>query len=479
MTDAVARTTPGHPGPARDEVDDLALDDPQARRRPGTPPAPPRGRARGPPGPAGPAPPGPCCGSAGGTGSRRGRPRAPSRPSSASISRTMWPLPSPPIAGLQDISPRRSNRCVTSTVRAPTVRRQRGLRAGMAAADDDDVDDRDVSRETVLLAEAEAARRSRRAPPLHPPSRRGNQARAAPPAAPPPPAPPRLGPRELRRAAADAGRGRGSTACALPRVRHESPRRATRAPQHAATPPAARRSRCPVMPEPPALGRRSAGRPSRARRGPRRLHADAEPGQSRRASSTRNSRRSAARGPLRGRGRSRGASTGRRPPRSPAMSSSVTGRPSRSIRTSITSRVVPATSEVSAASRPASAFSSVDLPTFGAADERDLEAVAQPLGDAAAGELPLASSAITAPRSARDGASTSPGRSSSAKSIARLDEGERARSEPRRQPSAVRRERAAMSASGLPLLRRGLGRDSRRAPRPAPGRAGRSSARAG
>ena len=56
-----------------------------------------------------------------------------------------------------------------------------------------------------------------------------------------------------------------------------------------------------------------------------------------------------------------------RPParRSPAMSSRVSGNPPRSIRTSRTSRVVPATSEVSAASRRASAFNSVDLPTFG------------------------------------------------------------------------------------------------------------------
>src|SRR5277367_2117436 len=40
-------------------------------------------------------------------------------PSSASISRTRWPLPKPPIAGLQDISPIVAKRCVTSAVRAP------------------------------------------------------------------------------------------------------------------------------------------------------------------------------------------------------------------------------------------------------------------------------------------------------------------------------------------------------------------------
>src|SRR3990167_4890285 len=40
-------------------------------------------------------------------------------PSSASISRTRWPLPNPPIAGLQDISPIVSIRWVRSRVRAP------------------------------------------------------------------------------------------------------------------------------------------------------------------------------------------------------------------------------------------------------------------------------------------------------------------------------------------------------------------------
>jgi hypothetical protein len=40
-------------------------------------------------------------------------------PSSASISRTRWPLPRPPIAGLHDISPIVAKRCVTSAVSAP------------------------------------------------------------------------------------------------------------------------------------------------------------------------------------------------------------------------------------------------------------------------------------------------------------------------------------------------------------------------
>ncbi len=40
-------------------------------------------------------------------------------PSSASISRTRWPLPKPPIAGLQDISPILSARIVMRAVFAP------------------------------------------------------------------------------------------------------------------------------------------------------------------------------------------------------------------------------------------------------------------------------------------------------------------------------------------------------------------------
>ncbi len=51
----------------------------------------------------------------------------PIKPSSASTSRTRCPLPRPPIAGLQDISPMVSNLCVTRAVRAP-------IRAAAAAA---------------------------------------------------------------------------------------------------------------------------------------------------------------------------------------------------------------------------------------------------------------------------------------------------------------------------------------------------------
>ena len=51
--------------------------------------------------------------------------------------------------------------------------------------------------------------------------------------------------------------------------------------------------------------------------------------------------------------------------RIPAVSTITTGNPFKSIWTSTTSRVVPAYCEVIAASRPASALSKVDLPTFG------------------------------------------------------------------------------------------------------------------
>src|SRR5262249_50139168 len=51
----------------------------------------------------------------------------PIRPSSASSSRTRWPLPRPPIAGLQDIAPTVAKRWVTSATLAP-------MRAAAAAA---------------------------------------------------------------------------------------------------------------------------------------------------------------------------------------------------------------------------------------------------------------------------------------------------------------------------------------------------------
>ena len=61
-------------------------------------------------------------------------------PSSASISRTRWPLPMPPMAGLQDISPIRWHG-VGDQQGAGTEAGGGGggLAAGMAAADDDDV----------------------------------------------------------------------------------------------------------------------------------------------------------------------------------------------------------------------------------------------------------------------------------------------------------------------------------------------------
>src|SRR5450631_758293 len=51
----------------------------------------------------------------------------PISPSSASTSRTRWPLPRPPIAGLQDMAPMVTKRWVTSAVLAP-------MRAEAAAA---------------------------------------------------------------------------------------------------------------------------------------------------------------------------------------------------------------------------------------------------------------------------------------------------------------------------------------------------------
>src|SRR5882724_6186253 len=51
----------------------------------------------------------------------------PIKPSRASTSRTRWPLPSPPIAGLQDMAPMVEKRWVTSAVFAP-------MRAAAAAA---------------------------------------------------------------------------------------------------------------------------------------------------------------------------------------------------------------------------------------------------------------------------------------------------------------------------------------------------------
>src|ERR1700692_4207599 len=51
----------------------------------------------------------------------------PMRPSSASISRTRWPLPSPPIEGLHDMAPTVAKRWVINAVRAPS-------RAAAAAA---------------------------------------------------------------------------------------------------------------------------------------------------------------------------------------------------------------------------------------------------------------------------------------------------------------------------------------------------------
>src|SRR3982750_4606617 len=57
-------------------------------------------------------------------------------PPRASTSLTRWPLPIPPIDGLQDIWPNVSRLCVSRSAR------QRGCGAGVAAADHDDVEAR-------------------------------------------------------------------------------------------------------------------------------------------------------------------------------------------------------------------------------------------------------------------------------------------------------------------------------------------------
>ena len=97
---------------------DLTFEDPKGSAAPSRP-AWPRGRAVGRPACADPRTAGPL---------RRFNIRnwmpersatRPIKPSNASTSRTRCPLPSPPIAGLQDMAPIVSNRCVTSAVRAP------------------------------------------------------------------------------------------------------------------------------------------------------------------------------------------------------------------------------------------------------------------------------------------------------------------------------------------------------------------------
>ncbi len=65
----------------------------------------------------------------------------PIRPSRASISRTKWPLPRPPMAGLQDMAPMVANLMRHQRrLRAHAGRRGRGFTAGMAAANHDNVE---------------------------------------------------------------------------------------------------------------------------------------------------------------------------------------------------------------------------------------------------------------------------------------------------------------------------------------------------
>ena len=120
--------------------------------------------------------------------------------------------------------------------------------------------------------------------------------------------------------------------------------------------------------------------------------------------------------------------------RNPAVSRNVTGSPRKSIRTSITSRVVPAISDVIAASRPASAFKSVDFPAFGA----PMIATSNPSRMRSAIRLPSISrpmSPRTPDNRATTSGPTSTGTSSSAKSIV-TSKSDAARIRSRRQRSA-------------------------------------------
>ena len=64
----------------------------------------------------------------------------PIRPPRASISRTIWPFARPPIAGLQHIAPILvGSSVISATDRAKFGSRPRRFRAGVTAADDDDV----------------------------------------------------------------------------------------------------------------------------------------------------------------------------------------------------------------------------------------------------------------------------------------------------------------------------------------------------
>ena len=83
----------------------------------------------------------------------------PISPPSASISRTRWPLPIPPIAGLHDICPIWSRLSVSISVRRTHPRRrERGLDPGMAGADNNDIV---VHGEAAIMARESASRKAR------------------------------------------------------------------------------------------------------------------------------------------------------------------------------------------------------------------------------------------------------------------------------------------------------------------------------
>ena len=138
---AIGQPDAGHRAVCRSQDRRPRLRSPSDRAFRGSRPAWPRHRACGRPGRAGPRTAGPL---------RRLSTRnwmppwsatRPIRPSSASISRTRWPLPSPPMAGLQDIAPDgREPVGHQRGVRAHPRGRGRGLAAGVAAADHNDVE---------------------------------------------------------------------------------------------------------------------------------------------------------------------------------------------------------------------------------------------------------------------------------------------------------------------------------------------------
>ena len=283
--------------------------------------------------------------------------------------------------------------------RAHAVRRQRRLGAGVAAADDDHVDiamfhvkqsylprqklwnTTSSTASTSTLPEQEIKRAQRGADLL------GGDLGA------------RLRPRQLRRRPRRAPSRARSTASRC-RACETVPAVAARSASAADTAASSRSIPAPVSPDTASAPSPPAGRPSPAPR--------CRPARRGTPSAATSLGPVDQEHPQVGRLGPRAAPARCRAPRSappasrrPAVSSRVSASPSRSSRTSITSRVVPATSEVSATSRPASAFSSVDLPTFGGPTSATSKPSRIRSAIAAAGELARPSPPRPGPSSAR------------------------------------------------------------------------------